>query len=136
MRNGEGGMSIEIRPREPVVLVEDFDKLVAFYCDALGFSVIQRFDEGYHYANLETETGMRLGIGVIGEVGSEPMDRSRNTVFLQVEVDDVKAFFAHLENHGGSVLFGPSFDKKDGFWFGGFADPEGNPWWVVDKDCP
>lgn len=129
-------MPMEIRPREPVVLVEDFDRAITFYCQGLGFAVVKRFDEGYHYANLETKTGMRLGIGVIGEVGSDPIDRSRNTVVLQIEVDDVEAFFSHVVAHGGSVLFGPSFDKKDAFWFGGFADPEGNPWWVVDKKCP
>ena len=48
---------------------------------------------------------------------------------------DVTAFFAHLQASGGVVTFGPSFDKA-GFPFGGFTDPEGNPIWVVDKNCP
>ena len=129
-------MPMEIRPREPVLLAKDFDKLVAFYSEGLGFTVVQRFDEGYHYANLKTGTGIRLGIGVLDETGIEPIDRSRNTVVLQVEVDDVKAFFSLVKARGGSVLFGPSLDENDGFWFGGFADPEGNPWWVVDVNCP
>lgn len=30
----------------------------------------------------------------------------------------------------------PDFDKGGGFWFGSFSDPEGNPSWVVDKNCP
>ena len=45
---------------------------------------------------------------------------------MQVDVDDVTAFFAHLQASGGVVTFGPSFDKA-GFPFGGFTDPRGQP---------
>jgi predicted enzyme related to lactoylglutathione lyase len=126
----------EIRPREPVVLAADFEALVAWYRDVLGFTVVNLFDEGYHYCNLETPTGIELGIGSAEEAGVEPTDRAGNTVVLQFEVDDVRAFLAHVEEKGGSVTNGPSFDEKGGFWFGGFADPEGNPFWVVDANCP
>ena len=59
-----------------------------------------------------------------------------NTVVLQFEVDDVRELFAHLEQTGASINNEPTFNKQDGFWFGAFADPEGNPYWVVDKNCP
>ena len=36
----------------------------------------------------------------------------------------------------GTVTGGPARDAQGGFWFGGFADPEGNPVWVVDGACP
>ena len=62
----------------------------------------------------------------------EPADRSKNTVALQIEVDDLAEFFTHLQEGGGTVTFGPSLEKNVGFWFGGFNDPEGNPVWVVD----
>ena len=55
---------------------------------------------------------------------------------LSNELDDVQQFFTHLEETGGAVTFGPSFEEKGQFWFGGFADPEGNPCWVVDRNCP
>ena len=55
---------------------------------------------------------------------------------LQFEVEDVKAFFEHLTANGGVAVFGPSLDKEYNFWYGGFADPEGNPYWVVDVNCP
>ena len=79
---------------------------------------------------------MKIGIADADEMGVEPVDRSRNTVVLQFQVDDVKEFFALLMDTGGAITHGPSFDEKDDFWFGGFSDPEGNPCWVVDKNCP
>ena len=54
----------------------------------------------------------------------------------EFEVDDVEALFAHVKQFGASINNGPNFDKNAGFWFGGFSDPEGNPFWVVDKNCP
>ena len=42
----------------------------------------------------------------------------------------MKAFLARIKAKGGDVPFGPSFEEKEEFWFGGFADCEGNPVWV------
>jgi len=127
---------IAIRPREPVILATDFTTLVSWYRDVLGFRVIQLFEEEFHYCNLKSPSGITLGIADAEEMGVVPKDRSSNTVVLQIEVEDVEAFFAHLKQKGGSITSGPSFDEKGGFSFGGFADPEGNPFWVVDKNCP
>ncbi len=129
-------MVIEIRPRETVILASDFQALVAWYRDMLGFKVIKLFESEFHFCNLETPSGIKIGIGSAAEMGVKPIDRSMNTVVLQFEVDDVAKFFAHLKVAGGTVTFGPSFDKSDEFWFGGISDLEGNPIWVVDKNCP
>ncbi|MFT4648593.1 MAG: putative glyoxalase superfamily protein PhnB [Glaciecola sp.] len=125
-----------IRPRESVILAENFDAMVKWYCETLGFKITDLFEKDYHFAHLQTESGIRVGIGSAKEMGLEPKDRSKNTVLLQFEVDDLPGYFKHLVSAGAKALFGPSFDKENNFWFGGFADPEGNPWWVVDKDCP
>jgi len=127
---------IELSPRESVILAENFKVLVAWYRDVLGFKITKEFEEGFNYCNLETPTGIRIGIGDAKQMGVEPLDRSRNTVVLQFQVEDVKELFAHLEREGGKVTSGPSFDKGLKFWFGSFADPEGNPFWVVDENCP
>ena len=127
---------VEIRPRETVILATSFSTLVAWYRDVLEFTVIKLFEDGFHFCNLETTSGIKIGIAASEEMGVEPADRSKNTVVLQFEVDDVKEFFTHLEKDGAVITNGPSFDKKDNFWFGGFSDPEGNPFWVVDKNCP
>jgi len=127
---------MELSPREVVILADDYDALVGWYVEVLGFRIARRFDEGYRYANLETETGLRIGIAPAVEVDVTPGDRAKNTVLLQVQVPDVRAFFEKLLEAGSIILFGPSFDRKGGFWYGGFADPEGNPIWVVDENCP
>ena len=126
----------ELRPREVVVLARDFEALVAWYRDVLGLREARRFDGGFRYCNLETPGGLRVGIGVAAEAGVEPREPARNSVLLQVEVDDVRAFLEHVARSGGTVTGGPSRDAQGGFWFGGFADPEGNPVWVVDGACP
>jgi predicted enzyme related to lactoylglutathione lyase len=125
-----------IRARETVILASDYEKLLDWYRDVLGFAITKQFEVDFHYCNMETPSGIKIGIAPAAEMGVEPADRSKNTVILQFEVDDVKALFAQLEEAGGSVTMGPNFDKSHGFWFGGFSDPEGNPIWVVDKNCP
>ena len=127
---------MEIRPREIVILADDFDLLVAWYRDVLGFEVVRFFNDAFQFANLETSTGIRLGIGSAAEAGVVPGDRQHNTVVLQIEVDDVGGLLDHLEQNGATITGGPSFDKQLKFWFGSFSDPEGNPVWVVDTDCP
>jgi predicted enzyme related to lactoylglutathione lyase len=127
---------MEIRAREPVIHAEDFSTLVAWYRDALGFAVVSLVEDGYHYCNLSTPSGFRVGIAAAAEMGVTPGDRAHNTIVLQFEVDDLREFFVQLEAKGATITGGPSFDEAGGFWFGSFADPEGNPVWVVDKDCP
>ncbi len=126
----------ELRPRESVLLAVDFEALRIWYQEALGFEQTRHFEEDYHYANLENSHGLQIGIADATEMGVKPEDRNKNTVLLQVEVADVRAFLKHITASGGKVLFGPSFEEKGTFWFGSFADPEGNPWWVVDSNCP
>ena len=94
------------------------------------------FEDEYHYCTLENPEGMQIGIADAKEMGVTPGDRKINTVILQVMVEDVAAFFNHLKMNGGAVVFGPSYSEKDKFWYGGFEDLEGNPFWVVDSNCP
>ncbi|MEM7263821.1 MAG: VOC family protein [Planctomycetota bacterium] len=127
---------MEVRTREPVILAEDFSALVSWYETALGWKTIQRFDEGYHYAVLEGPGGAKVGIADRKECGVEAGDRSRNGIVLQFEVDDLKAFFEEVVASGATVPKPAAFDPNGKFWFGGFADPEGNPYWCVDRNCP
>lgn len=127
---------MKLYARESVVFAEDFNALVAWYRDVLGFTVTRRNEDEYHYCNLENENGIQIGIASAEEMGVQPGERRHNTVVLQFQVPDVPAFFAYLQEKGGDITFGPSFDEKDGFWYGGFHDLEGNPFWVVDENCP
>ena len=127
---------MKLHPRESVILADDFQALVDWYQHALGFKATQLFEEDYHYCNLENENGIRLGIADAKEMGVNPNDRKNNTVVLQFQVADVKGFLEHVGDNGGKITFGPSLDKKDNFWYGGFSDLEGNPFWIVDEKCP
>ncbi len=127
---------MNIYPRESVILANDFTSLMNWYKDVLGFKSTLLVDDEYQYCNLETETGILIGIANAAQMGVKNPNRKNNTILLQFEVEDVKEFFSYLEKSGGVITFGPSFDKKDKFWYGGFEDPEGNPFWVVDKNCP
>jgi predicted enzyme related to lactoylglutathione lyase len=127
---------MELKPRETVILVEDFDVMIKWYCEVLGFKVTKRFEDGIHYCNLESESGIKLGLALASEMQVELTDRSKNSVVLQFEVDEVKALLKCISEEGGSITGEASFNAKDNFWFGSFADPEGNSFWVVDEHCP
>ena len=127
---------MKLNPRESVILADDFQALVDWYQQALGFKVKQLFEEDYHYCYLENENGIRLGIADAKEMGVNPNDRKSNTVVLQFQVADVKGFLEHVGDNGGKITFGPSLDKKDNFWHDEISDLEGNPLWIVDEHCP
>jgi predicted enzyme related to lactoylglutathione lyase len=126
---------MEVRPRESIILVEDFDALVKWYCDVLDFVVKKRFDE-FHYCNIENASGIKIAIGLASEMDVELHDRKHNSIVLQFEVDDVVTFLTFVEEQGGLITGPAIYNEKDGFWFGSFADPEGNAHWVVDSQCP
>lgn len=127
---------MDIRAREPVVLAADFPGLVAWYRERLGLEVVQLFEDGFHYAKLAGSGGVRIGVASAREMGVTPGDHAHDTVVLQLEVDDVRGFLERLREAGASLTGAASYDEERGFWFGGFADPEGNPFWVVDANCP
>ena len=127
---------IEIRPRETVILAANFSLLVKWYQEVLGFRITQIFEDDYHYCNLETQSRIKIGISDAKEMGVVLRAREHNSVVLQFEVDDIQEFFQFLKKNGATITGGPSFDNNDQFWFGSFTDPEGNPYWVVDKNCP
>jgi hypothetical protein len=98
--------------------------------------VTRTFDDGYRYSNLETESGIRIGIAPAAEVGVALGNPADSAVLLQVSVPDVRVFFEHLREASVDITFGPSLDEAGQFWYGGFTDLEGNPIWVVDANCP
>jgi len=79
-----------IKPRESILLAENFETLVAWYREALGFKVTSIFEDGFHFANLATDSGIRIGIGSAKEMGVEPGNRANATVLLQIEAEDVR----------------------------------------------
>jgi predicted enzyme related to lactoylglutathione lyase len=126
----------ELHPCETVVLADDFKAVVAWYRDVLGLEVKTLVEAGYHYAVLTNSHGVRLGIASGKDMNIQPGDRNQSTIVLQFRVEDVRALFEHVANNGGSINFGPDYSEQDDYWYGSFADCEGNPCWVVDLNCP
>jgi len=114
-----------------VVQAEDYEGLKNWYMQALDLELSEEWTEKFHYAELVRDGRLVFGIADAREMGIEPGDRKRATVMPQLNVDDVKAFLAQVKERGGTVPFGPSYDEDLDLWFGGFADIEGNPVWVV-----
>ena len=115
-----------------VVLAEDYEKLRDWYVDALDLQLKAEWQDDYHYAELVRDGRFVVGIASAAEMKVVPGDRKNSTTVPQLNVDDVRAFLARIAGKGGEVPFGPSFSEEEKFWFGGFADPEGNVFWVVE----
>ena len=115
-----------------VIMAEDYGKLRDWYIDALDLTLDGEWTAKYHYAELKRDGKCVVGIADAKEMGVTPGDRKNASVVAQFNVDDVRAFLARVKEKGGDVPLGPSFEEDEKFWFGGFADPEGNVCWVVE----
>ncbi len=115
-----------------VVMAADYEKLRDWYIDALELELEQEWTGKYHYAELVKNGKLVVGIADAKEMGVTPQAMKKNaTLVAQFNVDDVAAFLARIREKGGDVSFGPSYDADEDLHFGGFADIEGNPNWVV-----
>ncbi len=126
---------MQLQLMNAVILAEDYERLRDWYMDALELDLDGEWTENYHYAELKRDGRFVVGIADAAEMKVEPVPkeaRKHAAVVPQLNISDVRAFLARIEEKGGDVPFGPSFEKNEGFWFGGFADPEGNPFWVVE----
>ena len=129
-------MEIKILPRETVLLAKNHQLLINWYINNLNFKIINN-NSDIKYCNLETDSGIKIGIADMEQMGNENYSkRIMNTVILQICTNDLKKLFRGIKNNGGSVLFGPSYDEGDKYWYGSITDIEGNEIWVVDENCP
>ena len=62
--------------------------------------------------------------------------RIQNTVILQIATNDLDILFKKIKSNGGTILFGPSYDDGDEYWYGSISDKEDNEIWVIDENCP
>ena len=122
---------MKLRLLNAVIMAEDYEKLRDWWIEVVGLELRQEWSEDYHYAELVHDGKFVVGIASASEMKCDPPTPRANAVVAQLQVGDVKAFLAQIKERGGDVPFGPSFDEKEKFWFGGFADGEGNPVWVV-----
>lgn len=119
-----------------VILAENFESLRDWYIRTLELRPDRSADEteGYSYVELIHGTSHVFGIARADQMGVAPASPRRNAAIPQLYCSDVEALLRKVADSGGTVLFGPSYDEAfGGYSYGGFADPEGNQIWVVDR---
>ena len=116
-----------------VILAEDYRTLVDWYRKTLGLDVKLETEKDYHYTDLAKDGQLIVGICPASEMNHTPASPRNNSTLLQISTDDIHTLFSSVQEHGGTILFGPSVDKNDGFTYGSFSDIEGNPVWVMEN---
>ena len=122
---------MKLRLLNVVILPEDYPKLVDWYIKALGLEIQEEWTANYHYAELSYDKQLVVGITPAKEMDMTPPKPRNNAAIMQLVVSDIQAFFKRLEAHGGTLVFGPSFEESEGFYYGAVNDIEGNQIWVV-----
>ena len=129
-------MKIKILPRETVLVAKNYQSLIDWYVNNLNFKIVYN-NLDIQYCSLATDSGIKIGIAEMKSLGNENYSkRIMNTVILQIATNDLENLFKKIKTNGGSILFGPSYDEGDKYWYGSFTDSEGNEIWVIDENCP
>ena len=121
---------MKLRLANCVILAEDYETLRDWWMSAVDLDLKQEWSDDYHYAELAFGGVDVVGIADATEMGAEPRAPRQNTAIPQLRCDDVEGLLARVKTHGGTVLFGPTLQEQEGFWYGAFSDPEGNQVWV------
>lgn len=116
-----------------VILANNYQKMVDWYINALGLEMIQEWTTDYHYAELAYESQLVVGITPAKEIDISPPSPRNNATIIQLEVSDIKAFYERIKKNGGVIVFGPSYEEKEKFYFGAVNDIEGNQIWVIQS---
>lgn len=98
-----------IRLADIALVVPDQDEAIAFYCDLLGFRVVEdAFVDGKRWVKIRSG-----GVGLVLRKASSDAQRTRigdqtgGTVFLFLETDDFEATHARLLARGVHFLEAP-----------------------------
>lgn len=110
-----------------VLFVEDLEKCVAFYRDAVGLTPVFNDDVSYDFKFGEQDFLLlqkSAAIAMLGEAGER---WSGSRVMLCSASDDVDASYETLKANGVTFI-NPPTDQGWGRRTVHFADPEGNLW--------
>jgi len=116
------------------LLVADYDEAIAWYCQKLGFALLQDVDlgEGKRWVTLGTEGGARLLLAKASDAGEQSRigNQTGGRVFLFLETDDF------LRDHAAMLEKGVDFREEPRFEPYGavavFADLYGNLWDLIE----
>jgi PhnB protein len=117
----------------PFLAVRDSDAAIAFYAEAFGATVRERFEApGTVVAVLEID-GMPFGVATEApKLGTpSPESAGATTVRLSLHVDDPDAAAARAIAAGATEMF-PVADQPYGLRQGRVVDPFGHHWLIAD----
>lgn len=85
----------------PELLVADYPRAKAFYCEVLGFALcFERAESGFGYLDLDGAQIMLLQEPGALVYGLQPGEAKGRGLHLQIELDDLAPLLAHLERAG------------------------------------
>ena len=114
-----------------VIQAEDYEKVRDWWIEMIDLELKQEWTEKFHYCELAKDGKYVVGIALASEMKAELSTPRNNAVVPQLQVEDAKVFLEELKEKGATVLFGPAHDADEDFWYGAFADVEGNQVWAI-----
>jgi lactoylglutathione lyase len=113
-----------------VLFVDDLERCMAFYRDALGIPVTGGDDASYYF-RIEDQDFVLLkasaAVNMVSEDAVSPQNKGGHRVLLCVGVEDVDAVYKAFTERG-VVFIKPPTSQPWGRRTAYFADPEGNLW--------
>lgn len=100
------------------IIGADAIKLQKFYADVFDWKLSPPAAEMGNYSMLDNQ-----GQGIAGGIGGDVGDKSRVTVYIQV--DDPEAYLSRVTKAGGTTLM-PVTTITEGVTIAMFSDPQGN----------
>ena len=124
--------------------VAELDKAVAWYCDALDLTVVERGEvpaAGFRFAMLVALDGFRLEL--LSRTGSAPGLRAADPLeaaltqgygHVALEVEDLDGMFARLRDRGAAVVWEPRPAPVPRARMARLSDPQGNLLELLHRD--
>ena len=116
--------------------VGHLDTVVPFYTDILGFQVTDRghINDNVEAVFMSQDPENHHQIALADTLKDQTGGRNLGHVAFRMEsLDELRELKERLKTKG--IVIGREISHGNA-WSLYFADPEGNPYWVVDKNCP
>jgi len=110
------------------LMVGDLERSKAFYREVFGLAPLDEWEEGAIFRFADTFIALRHDAGDAVSLAEKGVGQ------FVIEVEDVEAVRAELEEHGVPLISGPA-DRDYGMRTLTFADPDGHTWGIA-QDLP
>jgi len=110
------------------LIVGDLERSKAFYSEVFGLTPLDEWENGAIFRFKDTFIALRHDAGDVLSLAE------KGTGQFAIEVEDVDAVRAELEEHGVPLISGPA-DRDYGMRTHTFADPDGHTWGIA-QDLP